>query len=818
MFDADGKTAAALESLGLKAKQLKTPTNADLAGVKALIVGERTDPAPFKDVISQFVKAGGMVAILRQEGTKPLTFELPETDPAHITTRSWIRSYDHPILKDLSDGQFSYWRPDHLVALTSFSKPSNGPAKTLLDAGGRYGLRWSPLVEVPSGKGAYVLSQLYLTDKVAVEPLAATLLERIVRHTASRPAQEATPPPLRVLAGSNNVAATAMTDTGVEIVKGLEGKGPIFVDASHTPSTAEIETIKKHLADGGGVWLHNFGTETIGKVAALFPFKAEMEPVDPKIHTAARRSSDPLMNNLSSFDFCWSKMDIGTRWNYFEASHPTAKLGAESLRLPSLDDGVPLIEPKLLVKVPVGKGTILFDSLGWDKAIGAESERVARITASLAGNLGANVRLVRDETIFDYHHVDFAPFANMGFYDKVADDGVGGWTDQGQNDMRFFLINHSGKGGGRDDGMEVEVEPFPALVTFLDRPFKIPDPRKNNGKSVISLKGDTHGVKLPSKIDGVKVGAKADRLWLLHTAGWTPPQPTMEVGRYIVHYEDGTTATIPVRFNIGISDWWNPQPLPGAKVAWTGRNLVASPIGFYMMEWLNPSPEKTIATIDVVGDIAPTQLVCLGITAGVERKEGAAAGAKLASRWLLASAKDKTVENQVSAMPPLRFGDKAPAPENDGLRFKGGACLMAGSKDCADIFNGAPFSLRVRLKVEGPPPGYMGGVFQRMDYLKAGFRLVVYQGLTIGAEIFAVPDKPVHLVSKDPLKPGQTYDVELKFDGVFATLLVDGKLAAKAASAPPAACQADTVIGQASGKDYYFDGVISSIELLALAQ
>ena len=76
------------------------------------------------------------MVILRQEGTKPLTYELPEIDPAHITTRSWMRNYDHPILKDFNDGQFSYWRPDHLVACNSFSKPANGPAKTLVDAGG----------------------------------------------------------------------------------------------------------------------------------------------------------------------------------------------------------------------------------------------------------------------------------------------------------------------------------------------------------------------------------------------------------------------------------------------------------------------------------------------------------------------------------------------------------------------------------------------------------------------------------------------------------------------------------------------------------
>ena len=84
VIDADGKTAAALESLGLKAKQLKTPTNADLVGVKALIVGERTDPAPFKDVISPFVKAGGTVAIPDGSGSAVATIPLVANVPFHL--------------------------------------------------------------------------------------------------------------------------------------------------------------------------------------------------------------------------------------------------------------------------------------------------------------------------------------------------------------------------------------------------------------------------------------------------------------------------------------------------------------------------------------------------------------------------------------------------------------------------------------------------------------------------------------------------------------------------------------------------------------
>jgi beta-galactosidase len=644
--------------------------------------------------------------------------------------------------------------------------------------------------------------------------MAGAMLERILRYAAGTGSAKSQPPPMRILAGDNTDAMIAMSEAGVETVKGLAGEGPIFVDASHKLSPEEMEKIKKHLADGGNVWLHGFSSKNIANVASLFPFKPEMEPVDQKVHIAVRRSDDPLMSNLSSFDFCWTRMDLETRWNFFEASLPTAKLGTESLRIPSLEMGVALTEPRLLVKIPVGKGIILFDSLAWDKAIGAESERVARITASLSANLGANVRLVRDETAFDFFNVDFAPYANMGFHDKTADDGVGGWTDQGQNDMRFFLINHSGKGGGKDDGMEVEAENFPMLVNFLDRPFKIPDPKKNNGKSVISLRGEAHGVKLPSKIEGVKVGKKADRLWMLHSAGWSPPKPDMEVARYIVNYADGSKAPVPVRFNIEVSDWWNPKPLSNAKVAWTGRNLVQSPIGFYMMEWRNPSPGKEIASIDVVGDIAPTQFVCLGITGGVER--GGAGGSGPVSLWNMSEISGGAVRNQVADGGVLKAGERAPIPavvDNvPGLRFKDGTSLNADEKTCASLFSGSPFALRVKLCIDAPPPGYMGGIFQRMRYGESGFRLVVYQNLKVGAEIY-VGGKQVNIASSVPLQPGKWYEIELRFDGKYAVLSLDGKISSMLETAPPAPCVSLITIGNASGKDYFLNGVVGSVEL-----
>lgn len=813
VLDSNGKTLAALKTMGYSPKQIQTVTDAALSKLKVLVIGEDTDASPYRDVIASFVKSGGVAIVLRQDKVTSLGNGLPEIDPAHITTRSWKRDYNHPILEGIEDGQLSYWRSNHIVAKKSYEKPGNGPARTLIDAGGLYGLRWSSLLEFPMGKGCYLLSQLCLTDKIGVEPMAGLLLKRILNYAADYDILKPLSMPLRILTGDNSDTVKIIAEAGVETSNGLNGEGPVFLDASYNISTQEMTVLKDYLEKGGMVWLHGFSSQNIDKLAPLLPFKLEMTPADPKIHIAARRSSDPLMNNLSSFDFCWTRMDAGFRWNFFEASSPTAKLGTELLQLSALDVGTPLLDPGFMVKIPVGKGTILFDSLAWDKAFGAESERVLRIVAGLAGNMGARVRIIKDDTPFDYFHVDFNTVANMGFYDRTADDGVGGWTDQGQNDMRFFLINHTGRGGGLDNGMEVEAECFPETVKFLDRPFKIPDPRKNNDKSIISLRGEMHGAKLPEKAEGIKVGKKADRLWMLHAAGWAPPKSGMEVAKYVINYEDGSKTVVPIRFNMEVSDWWNPQPLTNAKVAWTGRNLAHSPIGFYIMEWRNPSPEKEIATIDIIGNVAPTQFVCLGITGGVESGNTISSGC--AAFWKMNEVVNGMVKNQVTDGGDLKIGTPAPVPaviENiKGLKFKDGANLTADDKTCADLFN-APFAVKVKLCVEAPPPGYMGGIFQRMQYGKAGFRLAVYRDLKIGAEIFS-GGKHLGIHSSFPLQSGKWYDVELRFDGKYAFLLLDGKVSGTLETDLPAQCMAAISIGKASGKDYFLNGIIESIEL-----
>ena len=815
LLDSSGVTAKALAGMGLKLTPLRSITSAELKGVKVVLVGENTDTAACKDALVEFATKGGSVVVLRQDAWTPWTSELPGSDKEHVATRSWLRTFKHPITSGFEDAQFSYWRPDHLVSINTFRKPTGGNFRALLDCGGLYGLNWTPLVEVPLGRGTVVLTTLDLIGRLEKEPAAGALLGNMLRYAGIY--QPVASVPLRVLAGPDAKPMRAsLKAAGVASAEGMKGTGPILLDASFDLSPEQLAGIRDYLAKGGNVWLHGFSTATLGKVESLFPFRPVLKPRDTTVQSAVRRSNDPWINNISSQEFFWTKIDLEARDDYFGAAKPTAPLGGEVLQLPTVQSGVRLTEPALLVRVPVAKGALLFDTLTWEKALGSETDKVTRLVSSLASNLGAEVHSNVDKTQYDYFPVDIQPVANMGYYDRVAGDGKGGWTDDGNSDMRFFLINHTGKAGGVETGMEIEAEPFPARVILAGRPFILTDPRKTRDHSIISLRGCEHGAKLPSEAKGIKVGKKADKLWFLQAAGWSPKESNQVVAKYIIHYDDGTDTVFPVRFGIEVGDYWVPEPISGAVVAWTGRNLAHSPVGIFCAEWSNPFPNKTIAGMDVIGNLVPTQFVVVAICGGVVKDGGPRA--ETVSDWRLGDFSAGVVASRVPGGGALRATSQPPTvDQGKGLKFEGGQTLTGEVREIPGMGNigSRPFAVRVTFSPAAKPGGYCGGLFQAMDYGKAGFRMVLSKDLRLETEIFTAAG-PGNIGSKQVLDPGRTYTVELRFDGTYATLIIDGQTEIMKEMALPAPFRGMIQIGTASGNGYNYNGTISDISIMKL--
>ena len=184
--------------------------------------------------------------------------------------------------------------------------------------------------------------------------------------------------------------------------------------------------------------------------------------------------------------------------------------------------------------------------------------------------------------------------------------------------------------GGRDLAHLPVGQQQLAGVTYALRDFKTsPVP------SCVMLAGPGAKGPLPGEVKGLKIGGKADALFFLHTLNrvrdWRPPQDgdrtPPAVFRYLLHYADGGTAEVPVRYGEGVDHWIAAEPagLKNAAVAWaapwpgdaSGQQAVV-----YQMQWNNPRPQVEIVSMDLGYDPAAGSQygapVLLAITAGTQ--------------------------------------------------------------------------------------------------------------------------------------------------------------------------------------------------------
>jgi hypothetical protein len=201
----------------------------------------------------------------------------------------------------------------------------------------------------------------------------------------------------------------------------------------------------------------------------------------------------------------------------------------------------------------------------------------------LLTNLGCTLRdeggaaLARKRRLQQYAYttIDLGPYANRGLTDDKA-SGLTGWTNQGENDVRALPTGRQSFGGV---------------------PFHISTPKA--AAVLYSVSADN--TALPKEITGIRVGARADALFFLHSMAWGAEKPF----RYRVNYEDGTSQEIEITNGRQVIDWWD-DPVrfadamsdAGAFVAWTGDNPMRKGIVLVGYEWANPEPAKLVRDVD----------------------------------------------------------------------------------------------------------------------------------------------------------------------------------------------------------------------------
>lgn len=165
----------------------------------------------------------------------------------------------------------------------------------------------------------------------------------------------------------------------------------------------------------------------------------------------------------------------------------------------------------------------------------------------------------------------FVPLAvsasgNRGLQDDVAEDGQGGWTDQGRNDLRALPLG---------------------LLPAQGVSFRLAEP-------VVVLRGSERPA-FPSECREVPVGIPVHGIRFLHTAAWSAERG-VPVAEYVIRYTDGKELVVPVRYGMEINDWWNVQAPSHARIAWQGANG-ESEVAVYAMQWTNPNADIPVAGV-----------------------------------------------------------------------------------------------------------------------------------------------------------------------------------------------------------------------------
>jgi len=198
-----------------------------------------------------------------------------------------------------------------------------------------------------------------------------------------------------------------------------------------------------------------------------------------------------------------------------------------------------------------------------------------------------------------YSPIDLAPYANRGFIDEKADDGKGGWSDQGPDcDLRDFPT-----GRQRFNGVPFLVGQEPHSCIVL-RSKKRPFPEM-----------------LPESAT-IPVGRPVQGLCFLHAGTYTGEN--LPVGVYQVQYDDGSTLDIPLVGEINIRDWTClPAPFlyetcTQSKNAWMGATKTFPDVTVSQMLWVNPKPNIPVKAMKFDNKERSGCPILIGLTAVIK--------------------------------------------------------------------------------------------------------------------------------------------------------------------------------------------------------
>ena len=605
-FDATGKTPAKISKIIEKVNLVKKLTKTNLKNLDLLIIGEKQPKGILKDssnILTSFVENGGKILLLQQNDTqKWLPIKL--TTSNRVPAINYTFRPEHPLLKNIVGDELSYWYPNHKVGANYYIKPETGNFKIIVESGGPNGMVYAGMLEILKGKGSFICSQLFLLDDFEKNPVSRKIWKNIISYAATKNIPHTS---VGYLGPENSKFTTELKKIRAQFdkisnIQKIFNYRVVILEPHEKLSDTDIKNIRKFIADGGTLLIHNTTPDTIKTVASICNKKVQVSQITAVAWKgrAVRLKYAPEIAGITNGDFFWRSRPETQNYRvcFFSDKTIQEQLGEWQITCSGSEE---MCFPSLLSKLKLGKGTVIFDNINWETNNKQVVGNARRIGSTILTNLGIEVKGFKALEVpkkLNYQTVDISSFLNRSFIDDKDFDGKGGWTDQGPDcDLRSFPMNKP-------------------VVTLNKVPFRIEKPKSCLVLNSKHRPGAPESVTLPLDL-------KANVLFFLQSSAWTSAK---HHASYIVNYADGTEYSIKLVGGVNLRDWAAHAASDPflyeidtiTKVAWTGKNKKFGKANLYMMAWLNPQPEKTIKSVTFKSmNIGIPVLV--GITAGTEK-------------------------------------------------------------------------------------------------------------------------------------------------------------------------------------------------------
>ncbi len=179
LFDLSGSTKTVFDNIGLTYTSVSALSGVTAASYDVLVIGAGN---PTSGLSADFARNGGRVLCLSQALKPALPITLPAlVSGAQKDVQFLFNGGKHKVFEGLDQRDLSYWAGDVPIAQNVYDRPTATENIRVLCAANNDG-DYAPILEVPAGKGTYILSQMELVSQYNNEPAAGKLLVNMLNY------------------------------------------------------------------------------------------------------------------------------------------------------------------------------------------------------------------------------------------------------------------------------------------------------------------------------------------------------------------------------------------------------------------------------------------------------------------------------------------------------------------------------------------------------------------------------------------------------------------------------------------------------------